>query len=201
MARLPLPIQQLIEEFSRLPGIGPKTAERLAFYLLKASQAHLEQFADRLRGIKKSITVCTTCQNYAIKNPCEICSDASRTQETICIVSRPFDVVAIEKIGEYRGLYHVLGGVINPIEGITPDKLAIKQLEERVSKAKGIVKEMIIATNSDMEGETTALYLAKLFKPLGINVTRLGRGLPMGADVEYADEVTLGYALKGRRQM
>lgn len=201
MARLPIPIQQLIEEFSRMPGVGPKTAERLAFYLLKVSQAQLDQFADRIRGIKKSITVCSVCQNYSVKNPCEICSDASRSKDTICVVSRPFDVVAIEKAGEYRGLYHVLGGSINPIEGITPEKLNMKSLQERVQKSAGTVKEIIVATNSDMEGETTALYIAKLLKPLSVNVTRLGRGLPVGADVEYADEVTLGYALKGRRQM
>src|SRR3990167_1773538 len=182
MSRLPLPIQNLIDEFSRLPGIGPKTAERIKI-------------------LRAQITICQNCQNYSLKSPCEICSDPSRQKDIICIVSRPVDVVAIEKTGEYKGLYHILGGAINPIEGISPENLKIKQLENSLNSSNGQIKEIIIATNSDMEGETTALYLAKLFKPLNINITRLGRGLPVGADVEYADEVTLAYALKGRRQM
>ena len=201
MSRLPLPIQNLIEEFSRLPGIGPKTAERLVFYLLKNSQEQLNQFSERIKILRAQITICQNCQNYSLKSPCEICSDPSRQKDIICIVSRPVDVVAIEKTGEYKGLYHILGGVINPIDGISPENLKIKQLESRLNSSNGQIKEIIIATNSDMEGETTALYLAKLFKPLNINITRLGRGLPVGADVEYADEVTLAYALKGRRQM
>ena len=201
MSRLPIPIQNLIDEFSRLPGIGPKTAERLVFYLLKNSQDQLNQFADRVKNLRAQITVCQNCQNYAMKSPCEICSDHSSQKDTICIVSRPVDVVAIEKTGEYKGLYHILGGAINPIEGISPANLKIKQLENLLNSSNGQIKEIIIATNSDMEGETTALYLAKLFKPLNINITRLGRGLPVGADVEYADEVTLAYALKGRKQM
>ena len=201
MSRLPLPIQNLIEEFSRLPGIGPKTAERLVFYLLKNSQEQLNQFSERIKILRAQITICQNCQNYSLKSPCEICSDPSRQKDIICIVSRPVDVVAIEKTDEYKGLYHILGGVINPIEGISPENLKIKQLQSRLNSSNGQIKEIIIATNSDMEGETTALYLAKLFKPLNINITRLGRGLPVGADVEYADEVTLAYALKGRRQM
>ncbi len=201
MSRLPLPIQNLIDEFSHLPGIGPKTAERLVFYLLKNSQDQLNQFSDRVKNLRSQITVCQVCQNYSLKSPCEICSDPSRQKDIICIVSRPVDVIAIEKTGEYKGLYHILGGAINPIEGISPENLKIKQLENRLNSSSGQIKEIIIATNSDMEGETTALYLAKLFKPLNINITRLGRGLPVGADVEYADEDTLAYALKGRRQM
>ena len=201
MSRLPLPIQNLIEEFSRLPSIGPKAAERLAFFLLKNSQGQLDQFAERVKNLKKQILICEICQNYSLKNPCEICSDPKRQKDAVCIVSRPVDVVAIEKTGEYKGFYHILGGVINPIDGVAPENLKIKQMESRLKSSNGQIKEVIIATNSDMEGETTALYLAKILRPFDITITRLGRGLPVGADVEYADEVTLSYALRGRKKI
>lgn len=197
MRRFPEAIQRLLDEFAKLPGIGPKSAERFVFYLLKQPHEEADQLADALRQIRNRVKRCSVCFDFAEDDPCQYCSDKARDAGTICIVSDSADVLAIEKTGEFRGRYHVLGGVLRPTEGITPDRLRLTELQERVEK-NGIT-EVIIATNPDMEGEATALYIAKLLAPSKVNITRLAKGLPMGSDVEYADEVTLSNALKGRR--
>ena len=206
---LPKPIRRLIESFERLPGIGPKTAARLTFYLLHVPQSDLDEFAQSLSELKKNTVLCSVCFNVSEKDPCPICSDPSRDKGTICVVEQPLDVLAIEKTGKYKGVYHVLHGVISPLDNIGPGELYIKQLLER---AKDGVGEIILAVNSDMEGEATAMYIAKKLDELktqsaslGTNsktleVTRLGQGLPTGGDLEYADEVTLTRALEGRRE-
>ncbi|PIY96336.1 MAG: recombination protein RecR [Candidatus Kerfeldbacteria bacterium CG_4_10_14_0_8_um_filter_42_10] len=199
MARLPETIQNLIEEFNKLPGIGPKTSERFIFYLLKQPTEELDKLAERIKRLKEKITTCPVCYNFTDTVPCPICSDSKRDQKTICVVSESPDVIAIEKTSKYQGSYHVLGGVINQIEGIGPEQLKIKELVNRIQK-NGI-KEIILATNPDLEGESTALYLARLLKPMKIRITRIGRGLPMGSNIEYADEVTLANALAGRGEM
>lgn len=199
MGKLPKPIQDLIEEFNKLPGIGSKTSERFIFYLLKQPDGELDKLSERIRHLKEKILVCPTCYNFADQSPCSICSDKKRDQKIICVVAESPDVIAIEKTDKYNGLYHVLGGVINQIEGIGPDQIKIKELVDRIKKDG--VKEVVLATNPDMEGESTALYLARLLKPLNVKVTRIGRGLPMGSNIEYADEVTLANALAGRGEM
>lgn len=199
MARFPEPIQNLIEEFNKLPGIGPKTSERFIFYLLKQPEKELDKLAERIKYLKEKITLCSICFVFTDKTPCVICSDARRDQKTICVVAESPDVLAIEKTGKYQGTYHVLEGVINQIEGIGPDQLKIKELVNRIKKDG--IKEVILATNPDLEGESTALYLVRLLKPLKIKITRLGRGLPMGSNIEYADEVTLANALAGRGEI
>ena len=190
-------IQDLIDELGRLPGIGPKSAQRLAFHILQADTADVGRLADVLRRVKEQVRFCATCYNVAESEQCRICRDARRTDEIICVVEEPKDVVAIEKTGEFRGRYHVLGGAINPLEGIGPDSLKIRELMARLSTAE--VKELILATDPNTEGEATATYLALLVKPMGITVTRLASGLPVGGDLEYADEITLGRAFEGRR--
>jgi recombination protein RecR len=190
-------IQDLIDELGRLPGIGPKSAQRLAFHILQADTADVGRLADVLRRVKEQVRFCGTCFNVAESEQCRICRDARRTDEIICVVEEPKDVVAIEKTGEFRGRYHVLGGAINPLEGIGPDSLKIRELMARLSTAE--VKELILATDPNTEGEATATYLALLVKPMGITVTRLASGLPVGGDLEYADEITLGRAFEGRR--
>jgi recombination protein RecR len=190
-------IQDLIDELGRLPGIGPKSAQRLAFHILQADTADVGRLADVLRRVKEQVRFCGTCYNVAESEQCRICRDARRTDEIICVVEEPKDVVAIEKTGEFRGRYHVLGGAINPLEGIGPDSLKIRELMARLSTAE--VKELILATDPNTEGEATATYLALLVKPMGITVTRLASGLPVGGDLEYADEITLGRAFEGRR--
>jgi recombination protein RecR len=190
-------IQDLIDELGRLPGIGPKSAQRLAFHLLQAETADVARLAAALTRVKELVRFCATCFNVAESEQCRICRDTRRTDEIICVVEEPKDVVAIEKTGEFRGRYHVLGGAINPLEGVGPDNLRIRELMARL--APGDVKELILATDPNTEGEATATYLALLVKPMGLVVTRLASGLPVGGDLEYADEVTLGRAFEGRR--
>ncbi len=192
-------ITKLIEQFARLPGIGPKTAQRLSFHVLNMSQQHVEEFAAALLAVKEDIVTCPVCYNLTDVEPCRICRDESRDRSLICVVEEPQDVVAFEKTRDYKGLYHVLHGVISPMEGIGPEDLKIKELLKRLGNEQ--VKEVIIATNPDVEGETTALYLTKLLKPMGIKVTRIAYGVPVGGDLEYADTVTLGRALLGRQEI
>ena len=195
----PRVILQLIEELHRLPGIGPRTAERTAFYLLRAPQGQVERLASLLSDLRQQVTTCSVCCNIAEQNPCSVCSDPSRDHGTICVVEEPLDQVAIERTREYTGVYHVLQGAISPVEGIGPEDLRIGELFGRIHS--GGASEVILATNPNLEGEATATYLARLVKPMGLTVTRLASGLPVGGDLEYADEVTLGRALAGRREM
>jgi recombination protein RecR len=190
-------IQDLIDELGRLPGVGPKSAQRIAFHVLSADAADVNRLATALRKVKELVRFCTTCFNVAESEQCRICRDTRRTNEVLCVVEEPKDVVAIERTGEFRGRYHVLGGAINPLEGIGPDNLRIRELLLRLGT--GEVKELILATDPNTEGEATATYLALMVKPMGIAVTRLASGLPVGGDLEYADEITLGRAFEGRR--
>ena len=196
MKRYPSTIQNAIDHFAKLPGIGPKTAQRMVFYLLKQSKDDLQAFSQSISKLKEGLKTCSTCQTISEQDPCEICSNKSRNQKQICVVAEPSDITTIESTGEYKGLYHVLGGTINTLTGVTPDKLKVKELAERINKQKP--DEIIFALNPDLEGETTIIYLAKLLKPAKIKLTRLAKGLPMGSDLEYADEVTLESALRGR---
>jgi recombination protein RecR len=190
-------IQDLIDELGRLPGVGPKSAQRIAFHILSADPMDVNRLAAALRKVKELVRFCTTCFNVAESEQCRICRDPRRTEEALCVVEEPKDVVAIERTGEFRGRYHVLGGAINPLEGIGPDNLRIRELMTRLGA--GNVRELILATDPNTEGEATATYLALLVKPMGIAVTRLASGLPVGGDLEYADEITLGRAFEGRR--
>lgn len=195
----PESVTHLIEELSRLPGIGPKTASRLTYYLLRAPDEQVESLAEALRDLKARTRFCSICFNITEADPCPICSDEERDAGTICVVEEPLDVLAIERTREYRGRYHVLHGAISPVEGIGPENLRIKELLERVRGQP--VREVILATNPSLEGEATAMYLQRHLAPLSVRVTRLARGLPVGGDLEYADEVTLLRALEGRREM
>ena len=190
-------IQDLIDELGRLPGVGPKSAQRIAFHILQADPADVTRLAASLQRVKDQVRFCAICYNVAEEERCRICRDARRTDEIICVVEEPKDVVAIERTGEFRGRYHVLGGAINPLEGVGPDNLRIRELMARLSA--GTIKELILATDPNTEGEATATYLALMVKPMGITVTRLASGLPVGGDLEYADEITLGPAFEGRR--
>ena len=190
-------LQRLAEQFARLGGVGKKSAMRMAFSVLDMTEDGAREFAQAIIEAKEKIHLCPVCQNITDKELCPICEDSARDKSTICVVSDAKAVISMEKVREYRGVYHVLGGVISPLNGITPDKLKIKELLERVSD--GSVKEVIVATNPNVEGEATAMYIAKILKPLGIKVTRLAYGVPMGADLEYSDEVTLYRAIEGRR--
>jgi len=190
-------IQDLIDELGRLPGVGPKSAQRIAFHILSADPADVNRLANSLRKVKELVRFCTTCFNVAESEQCRICRDTRRTNEVLCVVEEPKDVVAVERTGEFRGRYHVLGGAINPLEGIGPDNLRIRELMMRLGLAE--TKELILATDPNTEGEATATYLALMVKPMGIAVTRLASGLPVGGDLEYADEITLGRAFEGRR--
>ena len=190
-------IQDLIDELGRLPGVGPKSAQRIAFHVLSADPADVNRLATALRKVKELVRFCTTCFNVAESEQCRVCRDTRRTNEVLCVVEEPKDVVAVERTGEFRGRYHVLGGAINPLEGIGPDNLRIRELLVRLGT--GEVKELILATDPNTEGEATATYLGLMVKPMGIAVTRLASGLPVGGDLEYADEVTLIRALQGRR--
>jgi recombination protein RecR len=192
-------IQDLIDELGRLPGVGPKSAQRIAFHVLSADPVDVKRLAMALQRVKEQVRFCTTCFNVAESEQCRICRDPRRHDEAICVVEESKDVVAIEKTGEFRGRYHVLGGAINPLEGIGPDNLRIRELMTRLQS--GEVKELILATDPNTEGEATATYLAILCKPMGLQVTRLASGLPVGGDLEYADEITLGRAFEGRRQI
>jgi len=196
--RLPRPVRKLIESFEKLPGIGPKTAQRLTFYLLHVPQKQLDGFAEALETLKKNTVLCSICFNVSDRDPCSVCSNRNRDKSIICVVEQPLDVLALEKTGDYKGVYHVLHGAISPLNNIGPDELHIRELLPRLKN--GEVEEIILATNPNMEGEATAMYIAKLIKPLGIKVTRLAHGLPVGADLEYADEVTLSRAIEGRRK-
>jgi recombination protein RecR len=190
-------IQDLIDELGRLPGVGPKSAQRIAFHVLQSDPVDVKRLASALQRVKDLVRFCTTCFNVSESERCRICRDQRRSDESICVVEEPKDVVAIEKTGEFRGRYHVLGGAINPLEGIGPDNLRIRELMTRLSA--GTVTELILATDPNTEGEATATYLALLVKPMGLRVTRLASGLPVGGDLEYADEITLGRAFEGRR--
>ncbi|MGH3381069.1 MAG: recombination mediator RecR [Actinoallomurus sp.] len=190
-------VQNLIDELGRLPGVGPKSAQRIAFHLLAADPADVTRLTEALREVKEKVRFCKVCGNVAEAEECRICRDARRDTQVICVVEEPKDVVAIEKTREFRGRYHVLGGAISPIEGVGPDDLRIRELMKRL--ADGEVTELILATDPNLEGEATATYLARLVKPMGLTVTRLASGLPVGGDLEYADEVTLGRAFEGRR--
>jgi recombination protein RecR len=194
------PVAKLIDEFSRLPGIGPKTASRLTFYLLRAPKEQSEALADALRELRERTTFCSVCFNITEADPCAVCADEKRDRSVICVVEEPLDVIAIERTRDYRGLYHVLHGTIAPVEGIGPDELRIAELLMRFNSAPP-VREVIIATNPNMEGEATAMYVARQLEGRGVRVTRLARGLPVGGDLEYADEVTLSRALAGRQAM
>jgi recombination protein RecR len=190
-------IQDLIDELGRLPGVGPKSAQRIAFHILSADPTDVQRLAAALTKVKELVRFCTICYNVAEADQCRICRDPRRTEEVLCVVEEPKDVVAIERTGEFRGRYHVLGGAINPLEGIGPDHLRIRELLVRLGT--GTVRELILATDPNTEGEATATYLALMIKPMGISVTRLASGLPVGGDLEYADEITLGRAFEGRR--
>jgi recombination protein RecR len=190
-------IQDLIDELGRLPGVGPKSAQRIAFHVLSADPADVNRLATALRKVKELVRFCTTCFNVAESEQCRVCRDVRRTNEVLCVVEEPKDIVAVERTGEFRGRYHVLGGAINPLEGVGPDQLRIRELLLRLGT--GEVQELILATDPNTEGEATATYLALMVKPMGIKVTRLASGLPVGGDLEYADEITLGRAFEGRR--
>jgi recombination protein RecR len=200
------PVQELIDELSRLPGIGPKSAQRVAFHLLKATPQDARRLAQAIVEAKEKVRLCNTCFNVSDQELCEYCRDSRRDPSIICVVQEPPDIVAIERTREYRGLYHVLQGAISPIDGIGPEDLRIPELLDRLKRAGDAdgrpgVGEVILATNPNIEGEATAMYLARLVGPLGVQVTRLASGLPVGGDLEYADEVTLGRALEGRRPL
>ncbi|MDQ4074810.1 MAG: recombination mediator RecR [Chloroflexota bacterium] len=199
MAILPQPIARLIDEFSRLPGIGPKTASRLTFYLLRMPDEQSLALSEALRSLKTSVVTCQQCFNLSEESPCEICRNETRDRTTMCVVEEPLDVLAIERTGEFKGLYHVLHGSISPVEGILPQDLRIAELVERVTREP--VDELILATNPNLEGEATASYIQRQLQGRPIRITRLARGLPMGGDLEYADEVTLARALQGRSAM
>ena len=190
-------LQDLIDELGHLPGVGPKGAQRIAFHLLAADPADVRRLAETLVELKKRARFCTTCGNVSEDEQCRICRDPRRDNTAICVVEEPKDVVAIERTHEFRGRYHVLGGAISPIDGIGPDDLRIRELMTRL--ADGVVTEVILATDPNLEGEATATYLTRLLRPMGLRVTRLASGLPVGGDLEYADEVTLGRAFEGRR--
>lgn len=192
-------IQDLIDELGRLPGVGPKSAQRIAFYVLQADEADVRRLSDVLREVKEKVRFCAECGNVAQEERCRICVDPRRDPSVLCVVEEPKDVVAIERTREFRGRYHVLGGAISPIEGVGPDDLRIRELVARL--ADGTVTEVILATDPNLEGEATATYLTRLLIPLGVAVSRLASGLPVGGDLEYADEVTLGRAFEGRRRV
>ncbi|MFQ5817537.1 MAG: recombination mediator RecR [Terriglobia bacterium] len=193
------PIARLVEELKRLPGVGQKTAHRLAFHILRQAPEEGLRLADTIRDAKQQVRACSICNNLTDQDPCAFCSSPTRNPKLICVVEEPQDIINLERTRQFGGLYHVLGGVIAPLQGVGPEQLKIKGLLERTQN--GVVEEIIIATNPNAEGEATALYLAKLLKPLGIKVTRIAMGIPVGSDLEYADEVTLQRALEGRREI
>jgi recombination protein RecR len=190
-------IQDLIDELGRLPGVGPKSAQRIAFHILATDSTEVDRLANILKRVKADVKICRICGNVAEADECRVCRDPRRDSAVICVVEEPKDVVAIERTREFRGRYHVLGGAISPIDGVGPDDLRVRELLQRLSD--GTVTELILATDPNLEGEATATYLARLIKPMGVTVSRLASGLPVGGDLEYADEVTLGRAFSGRR--
>jgi len=191
------PISRLVQALSTLPGIGPKSAQRLAFHLLDRSDADIQELAGALLNLKRALSLCSMCFNVAETDPCSICADGNRDVALLCVVERPSDVAPVERTGRFSGYYHVLHGALNPARGIGPDELKIKELLPRVRD--GQVAEVILATNPTVEGEATAMYIRQLLRPLGVRVTRLARGLPFGADIEYADDITLGQAIEARQ--
>jgi recombination protein RecR len=193
------PVARLIEEFHKLPGVGPKSAQRLTYYLLRAPEEEARALAQAILEMKEKITFCSTCQNVTDRDPCAICANPERDSSLICVVEEPLDILALERTRSYNGLYHVLHGVISPMDGVGPEHLKVEELLERLKG--GTVQEVILATNPNLEGEATAMYLTRLLHPLGVRVTRLARGLPSGADLEYADDLTLTRALEGRQEM
>ena len=195
----PEALARLIEELQRLPGIGPKGAQRLAFHVLKAPRENAERLAEALRDVKERVTYCSICNNITDADPCEYCRNEERDHRVICVVEEPQNVAGVEKSGDFRGVYHVLMGAISPLQGIGPDDLKIKSLVARIGEGSAI--EVILATNPNVEGETTALYLARLLKPLGVKVTRIAVGVPVGSDLEYADQWTMHKAIEGRREV
>ena len=197
------PIAALIESFQKLPGVGPKSAQRLTYYLLHVPQVQLEQFGENLSRLKKDTVLCTICRNVSEADPCPICSDNGRDSSVVLVVEQPLDILAFEKTNRFKGMYHVLHGAINPLDNIGPDEIYIDDLLVRLTDTSGKIQEIIIATNPTMEGEATAMYITKQIKGKNIDVriTRLGMGIPTGADLEYADEVTLTQALEGRREL
>ncbi len=214
--KIPKAIQNLIESFEKLPGVGPKSAQRLTFYLLHVPQGDLDSFANALQGLKKGTVLCSVCMSIGESDPCVICSDSTRDTSIICVVEQPLDVIALEKNGKYKGLYHVLHGRIDPLNNIGPDEIYVSQLLRRIKNDTLGITEVILATNPTMEGEATAMYLAKNLKSLAsrpasqqggqgkqnsnLKITRIGRGLPVGADLEYADDITLQRAMEGRSE-
>ncbi len=198
-AATPEPIARLIEEFARLPGIGPKSAQRLAYHVLRAPEDEALALARALGDVKRRIVFCGSCFNITEDDPCALCADDQRDRALLCVVEQPLDVQVVERTGGYRGLYHVLHGALNPIEGVGPDQLRVRELLERV-EGDGAA-EVIMATNPSLEGEATSMYLQRLLQPLGVRVTRLARGLPSGADLEYLDDLTLARALEGRQEL
>ena len=198
MSSLPEPLIRLIEELQRLPGVGPKSAQRLAFHILKTPREHADRLVDAVRDVKERVTYCSVCNNITDVDPCGFCSNPDRDHRLICVVEEPQNVAGIEKTREFKGVYHVLMGALSPLQGIGPDDLKIKSL---LSRLEGGATEIILATNPNVEGEATAIYLAKLLKPLGVRVTRIAMGVPVGSDLEYADEVTMHKAMEGRREV
>jgi recombination protein RecR len=193
------PVARLIDEFHKLPGIGPKSAQRLTYHLLRAPADEGRALAEAIIEVKEKIVLCSACQNITDSDPCAICSNPERDHGAICVVEEPLDILALERAGAYKGLYHVLHGVISPMDGVGPEDLKVQDLLSRLRS--GDVHEVIMATNPNLEGEATAMYIARLISPLGLKVTRLARGLPVGADLEYADNVTLARALEGRQEL
>jgi recombination protein RecR len=196
---LPESLQQLIDQFKRLPGIGGKSAQRLAFHILRTPREDAERLCEAIRQVKDRVTYCTVCNNITDVDPCSICADDTRDRRSICVVEEPQNVNVVEKTGGFRGTYHVLMGAISPLSGVGPDDLKIKGLLGRIGD--GGIEEVILATNPTVEGEATAIYLARLLKPLGVRVTRIAMGIPVGSDLEYADELTMTRALEGRREL
>jgi recombination protein RecR len=195
------PITKLIEAFNRLPGIGPKSAQRLAYHVLRSSDEEARSLADALIDVKEHVVLCEHCQNVSDRSPCGVCADQSRDRTIICVVEEPLDVLAIERTGGFGGLFHVLHGVISPVDGVGPEEIKIAELLTRLRDTDTEVTEVIVATNPNLEGEATAMYLSRLLGPLDIRVTRLARGLPAGADLEYADDLTLGRAIEFRQDV
>lgn len=191
-------LQQLIEEFSRLPGIGRKSAQRIALFILKLPREEVVRMARALVNVKERIRYCSVCCNITEDDPCAICASAKRDRQIICVVEEPSDVIALEKTNEFKGLYHVLGGALSPLDGVGPDDLKVKELLQRVGNG---IEEIILAMNPDVEGEATTIYLSRLLKPLGVKVSRIARGIPVGGDLEFADEATLSRALEGRIEL
>lgn len=195
----PPTIERMIDSIKRMPGIGPKMAERLSYYLLRAPELEVQELLESIRDAKDSIKTCSLCFTMSETDPCPLCSDSSRRQDTLCVVENPQDMLAVSNVKNFDGMYFVLGGALSPLDGIGPDEIRVRELIKRIKKDR--ISELILATDTDSKGETTALYLAEQIKPLGIKVTRLGYGLPVGGDLEYADEMTLTRAIEGRREM